>query len=100
MQVALSFLSLEIYNSIPAFKRATLFVQIIAGDCRNVDFVRRAVTGVDAVICCLGTTAFPSLRFFSLLQQSKRQVRQSKHMPLKQDVSILLDRSESEVGTA
>ena len=40
-----------------------LCFQICAGDCREANFVRSVVTGVDAIVCALGTTAFPSLRF-------------------------------------
>ena len=39
-----------------------LCLQICAGDCRDENFVKSVVTGVDAIVCALGTTAFPSLR--------------------------------------
>lgn len=38
-------------------------LQVMTGDLRSADFARQAVLGSDAVICCLGTTAFPSLRW-------------------------------------
>ena len=38
--------------------------QVVGGDLRDEEFVRRAVTGADSIVCCLGTTAFPSKRCF------------------------------------
>ena len=36
--------------------------QISVGDCRDDTFVKSVTNGIDIIICCLGTTAFPSLR--------------------------------------
>ncbi len=37
--------------------------QVVSGDLRDEEFVTRAVTGADSIVCCLGTTAFPSKRY-------------------------------------
>ncbi|KAK9867299.1 hypothetical protein WJX84_007169 [Apatococcus fuscideae] len=37
--------------------------EIVTGDCRDVSSIRPALNGINAVACCLGTTAFPSARW-------------------------------------
>jgi hypothetical protein len=45
-----------------------LDMQVLTGDLRSSEFARQAVLGSDGIVCCLGTTAFPSLRFISLIE--------------------------------
>lgn len=37
--------------------------QLVQGDCRESSQLEKVFDGVDAVICILGTTAFPSARY-------------------------------------
>lgn len=38
-------------------------VEVVQGDCRNADTLRTLLGDAVAVICCTGTTAFPSARW-------------------------------------
>ena len=40
-------------------------LQLVRGDCRETGQLQNVFDGVDAVICVLGTTAFPSARYTS-----------------------------------
>ena len=56
-------------------KAETMFdrqVEIVEGDIRYPDTLREATQDIDYIICCTGTTAFPSLRwgFANLFQPS------------------------------
>ncbi|KAK9822023.1 hypothetical protein WJX74_001490 [Apatococcus lobatus] len=37
--------------------------EIVTGDCRDVASIKPALAGINAIACCLGTTAFPSARW-------------------------------------
>jgi len=37
--------------------------QLVVGDCRDASSLKGIAKGVDAVVCCTGTTAFPSARW-------------------------------------
>ena len=40
-------------------------LQLVQGDCREAGDLQKIFDGVDAVVCVLGTTAFPSARYSS-----------------------------------
>ena len=40
-----------------------MYTQLVQGDCRESTQLQKVFDGVDAVICILGTTAFPSARY-------------------------------------
>lgn len=47
----------------PPVEQLLIPLQLVQGDCREAGDLQKIFDGVDAIVCVLGTTAFPSARY-------------------------------------